>query len=187
MHVLWLTLLSSAAVVHAQPANYSQSLLWGPYRPNLYFGLRPRIPQSLMTGLMWFGTQNYESVGHVRHACDQMDDLGGYSWTEYDPREGGVQVLRDNKNNIKLTTEFLKVSGGNHGGSWATRIKGEAIDPGVYLSDRRCRAVIDLWHKIQHYLLGIQSFFTLGLKAWADLKWRPMRMKTCVHPNFPIP
>lgn len=31
----------------------NQSLLWGPYRPNLYFGVRPRLPHSLMTGLMW--------------------------------------------------------------------------------------------------------------------------------------
>jgi Glycosyl hydrolase family 63 N-terminal domain len=29
------------------------SLLWGPYRPNLYFGVRPRIPRSLLAGLMW--------------------------------------------------------------------------------------------------------------------------------------
>jgi len=30
----------------------NESLLWGPYRPNLYFGVRPRIPKSLPTGLM---------------------------------------------------------------------------------------------------------------------------------------
>ena len=28
-------------------------LLWGPYRPNLYLGLRPRVPESLVAGLMW--------------------------------------------------------------------------------------------------------------------------------------
>ena len=43
--------------------NDTQSLLWGPYRPNLYFGLRPRLPQSLMTGLMWFGTHEFSSIG----------------------------------------------------------------------------------------------------------------------------
>lgn len=37
----------------------NQSLLWGPYRPNLYFGIRPRIPQSLMTGLMWGKIETY--------------------------------------------------------------------------------------------------------------------------------
>ena len=38
------------------------SLLWGPYRPNLYFGVRPRIPKSLMTGLMWAAVEGYEGV-----------------------------------------------------------------------------------------------------------------------------
>lgn len=28
-------------------------LLWGPYRPNLYLGIRPRVPESLIAGLMW--------------------------------------------------------------------------------------------------------------------------------------
>jgi len=39
-------------------------------------------------------------------------------------------VLRDSRNNLELTTEFLKVAGGNHGGSWAARIKGRPINPG---------------------------------------------------------
>lgn len=42
------------AVLNAEIGRLNnQSLLWGPYRPNLYFGVRPRLPHSLMTGLMW--------------------------------------------------------------------------------------------------------------------------------------
>jgi mannosyl-oligosaccharide glucosidase len=26
---------------------------WGPYRPNLYFGVRPLVPESFLMGLMW--------------------------------------------------------------------------------------------------------------------------------------
>lgn len=37
-------------------------------------------------------------------------------------------MIKDGVNNVKLTTEFLKVAGGDHGGSWAARIKGEPID-----------------------------------------------------------
>ena len=44
----------------ARSAN--QSLLWGPYRPNLYFGVRPRIPKSLMGGLMWSKVENFQDV-----------------------------------------------------------------------------------------------------------------------------
>ena len=68
----------------------------------------------------------------MRHACEQNDKLDGYTWTEYDAREGGVQVIKDTLNNVKLTTEFLKVAGGDHGGSWAARIKGEPIHQGIY-------------------------------------------------------
>jgi mannosyl-oligosaccharide glucosidase len=37
------------------------SLLWGPYRPNLYMGIRPRIPDSLIAGLMWGTSEEMES------------------------------------------------------------------------------------------------------------------------------
>ena len=66
-----------------------------------------------------------------RHSCEQGDGLAGYSWTDYDAREGGIQQLSDPKNNVNLTIEYLKVPGGDHGGSWAARISGEPADPGV--------------------------------------------------------
>lgn len=40
-------------ILHADRAT-NDSLLWGTYRPNLYFGTRTRFPESLMTGLIWF-------------------------------------------------------------------------------------------------------------------------------------
>ena len=150
MNLLWLSLLPLGAFgkdLVSEFHNDTQSLLWGPYRPNLYFGLRPRLPQSLMTGLMWFGTHEFSSIGRkfssklpeitwvitsskeTRHACDQGDGLDSYTWTEYDPRDGGVQVLKDSKNNVKITTEFLKVPGGKNGGSWAARVKGQPMNP----------------------------------------------------------
>ncbi|RDX48402.1 glycoside hydrolase family 63 protein [Lentinus brumalis] len=126
MRLLWLLL---PVIPSAFAGNNSDPLFWGTYRPNLYFGLRPKVPQSLMTGLMWFGTQDYQSITRTRHACDQGDGLEGYSWTEYDPREGGVQVINDAPNNVKITTQFLKVPGGEYGGSWAARVKGEPLTP----------------------------------------------------------
>jgi mannosyl-oligosaccharide glucosidase len=50
-----LTLLSSRPTT-AEPLPVpasNASLLWGPYRPNLYMGIRPRVPESLFMGLMW--------------------------------------------------------------------------------------------------------------------------------------
>ena len=50
--------------------------------------------------------------------------MAGYGWDEYDPRKGGIQVIRDTGNNIDIATSFVKIPGGDNGGSWAARIKG---------------------------------------------------------------
>ena len=39
----------------------SSALTWGPYRPNLYFGMRPRVTEDLLLGLMW-GTKNHDGI-----------------------------------------------------------------------------------------------------------------------------
>ncbi|KAF2180304.1 glycoside hydrolase family 63 protein [Zopfia rhizophila CBS 207.26] len=102
----------------------NDSLLWGPYRPNLYFGVRPRIPNSLMSGLLWTRVEDYASVqNNFRHTCEQHE-LDGYGWDEYDVRTGGRQTIHDPANQIDITTEFVKIPGGQHGGNWGVRIKG---------------------------------------------------------------
>ncbi|KAI1504145.1 glycoside hydrolase [Biscogniauxia marginata] len=107
----------------------NQSLLWGPYRPNLYFGVRPRIPKSLAAGLLWAKVDNYVNVQNsFRYTCEQNEGMAGYGWEEYDTRKGGVQTIHDSQNQIDMTTLFVKVPGGGHGGSWAARIKGEPRD-----------------------------------------------------------
>lgn len=40
----------------------NQSLLWGPYKPNLYFGVQPRLAKSLTAGLMWANVDSYENA-----------------------------------------------------------------------------------------------------------------------------
>lgn len=50
--------------------------------------------------------------------------MAGYGWDEYDPRTGGKQTIHDAGNQIDMTTEFVKVAGGEHGGSWGLRVKG---------------------------------------------------------------
>lgn len=40
----------------------NHTLFWGPYKPNLYFGVRQRAPQSLWTGLMWGNVDGYPEV-----------------------------------------------------------------------------------------------------------------------------
>jgi mannosyl-oligosaccharide glucosidase len=54
--------------------------------------------------------------------------MKGYGWEEYDPRRGGIQSIHDIENGIDITTSFVKVPGGAHGGSWAARITGKLND-----------------------------------------------------------
>src|SRR5205809_2828071 len=58
--VSWSTLASGEESHNGATTN--SSLLWGPYRPNLYFGVRPRIPQSFLASLLWARVEDYQSV-----------------------------------------------------------------------------------------------------------------------------
>ncbi|KAH6686185.1 mannosyl-oligosaccharide glucosidase [Plectosphaerella plurivora] len=106
----------------------NESLFWGPYKSNLYFGVRPRTPQGLWAGLMWAKVDSFQDVqSGFRYTCEQHE-IDGYGWDEYDTRKGGVQTIHDKKNFIDITTSFVKVPGGANGGSWAARIKGVPRD-----------------------------------------------------------
>ncbi|GAC93457.1 mannosyl-oligosaccharide glucosidase [Pseudozyma hubeiensis SY62] len=110
-------------------AEADASLLWGTYRPQIYFGLRPRLPDSLLTGLAWFGLQDYTDFQHIRHQCSDQDGMKGFTWKYHDGREFGVQEINDNENNYRLETSFVKVDTANkNGGSWGARISGTVID-----------------------------------------------------------
>lgn len=50
--------------------------------------------------------------------------MAGYGWDEYDIRKGGRQTIHDAGNSLDLTIDFIKVPGGQHGGSWGARVKG---------------------------------------------------------------
>ncbi|KAI9149434.1 mannosyl-oligosaccharide glucosidase [Paramyrothecium foliicola] len=115
------------SVLHSEIGRANnETLLWGPYKPNLYFGVRPRLPNGLWTGMMWTKVDTFADVGKgFRYTCEQGGDIHGYGWDEFDARTGGVQSIHDQGNGIDITTSFVKVPGGSKGGSWAARIKGQ--------------------------------------------------------------
>ncbi|KAL3458692.1 glycoside hydrolase [Aspergillus heterothallicus] len=119
----------ASILAHEAEKASNQSLLWGPYKPNLYFGVRPRIPNSFFAGLMWAKVDNYATAQeNFRHTCEQNEGMAGYGWDEYDVRKGGRETIHDAGNSIDLTIDFVKVPGGQHGGSWAARVKGVPRD-----------------------------------------------------------
>lgn len=142
----------SVLIKEAARAN-NESLLWGPYKPNLYFGVRPRIAKSLAAGLMWAKVDDYGTaqastsyfsfLAHAvlrgstltlkqdfRHTCEQNEGMAGYGWDEYDIRKGGRQTIHDAGNSLDLTIDFIKVPGGQHGGNWGFRVKGVPREDG---------------------------------------------------------
>lgn len=69
--ILLTSILSATGIVASEDPNdvsilireagraNNDSLLWGPYKSNLYFGVRPRIPKSLAAGLIWGKVDDY--------------------------------------------------------------------------------------------------------------------------------
>ncbi|XP_016568329.2 mannosyl-oligosaccharide glucosidase GCS1 [Capsicum annuum] len=100
--------------------DHRESLYWGTYRPQVYFGVRARTPQSLVAGLMWLGVKNGRYF--MRHVCQDSDELKQYGWTSHNGRDYGHQFLIEQK--MTLTTHFLKSKdrGSGYGGDWAVRI-----------------------------------------------------------------
>lgn len=96
------------------------SLLWGPYRSALYFGIRPRIDRSLLSGLMWFNVDNFDNPGNIRHFYESNHDMGMANWVSFDPRVGGRQIIKDNECHIDIVIDFVKTKDGN---SWGVKIK----------------------------------------------------------------
>ncbi|RPB25421.1 mannosyl-oligosaccharide glucosidase [Terfezia boudieri ATCC MYA-4762] len=114
----------SILIAQTQRLN-NQTLLWGPYRPQVYFGIKPRLPDSFIGGLMWAGVNDYQWLQkNFRHTCEQGDEVDGYGWVQYDVRTGGTQKVADRGNGVDLVFELRKVEGGQHGGHWGVRVKG---------------------------------------------------------------
>jgi mannosyl-oligosaccharide glucosidase len=110
-------------------ANYNNSMHWGTYRPNIYFGTRTRSPSSLLTGLIWFGVDDMKDQpwNNIRHSCDQGDGLL-YGWNKHNGRNFGSQTIKDTKYNVQLNTEFIKIENGEKGGNWSALIRGQSIN-----------------------------------------------------------
>ena len=107
-----------------------EEMLWGSYRPHVYFGMRPRLPTSIVAGILWmiYSTKNSSKQiqnAHLRHFCKDEDNLAKYGWVYHDGKLFGSQEIIDG--NYRLQTDFIKRPGGNFGGDWTARISGKAL------------------------------------------------------------
>ncbi|KAK8059496.1 glucosidase I [Apiospora saccharicola] len=125
--VLSLFVFAAAAVSEDErtPAKTSWRT-WAPYRPNLYFGLRLPVPDSLLMGLMWARGDDEDSIRRsLRDTCEQDEGMAGYGWTKYDVRTGGSQLIHDRELHLDLQTDFVKSPDGH---AWAVRVSGNPKD-----------------------------------------------------------
>ena len=54
----------------------NESLLWGPYKPNLYFGVRPRLPDTFFAGLMWAKVDNFVTAQESKLPTNLGSSIG---------------------------------------------------------------------------------------------------------------
>lgn len=102
-------LLSWGTLVHAADAQdvgiltteiareQNNSLLWGAYKPNLYFGVRPRIPKSFTGGLMWAKVDNFVDVQNSKldEWAGEWSLLGGWAHGRLDMLFGCNWLMLD--------------------------------------------------------------------------------------------
>ncbi|KAK9809318.1 hypothetical protein WJX73_004307 [Symbiochloris irregularis] len=100
---------------------HQDRMLWGTYRPGLYFGARMRQPSALLAGLMWFDPDRPNAADRIRHNAQQQDGLGKYGWEAHDGTNFGRQELHDG--DVHLTTQWTKrACDGCLGGDWALQV-----------------------------------------------------------------
>ncbi|KAI9025132.1 glycoside hydrolase [Phycomyces nitens] len=80
---------------------------------------------------MWFDATKFQGFQRIRHACDQGDNINGYGYNKHDGRNYAKQKINDGPSNIAITTEFIKVPGGQHGGDWGVRVRGKPMNDNI--------------------------------------------------------
>ncbi|CEO98596.1 Mannosyl-oligosaccharide glucosidase [Plasmodiophora brassicae] len=101
---------------------------WGTYRPGVYVGVKARAPMSPVLGLMYHDARSPDCFNHIRHDCDDRDQMKGFGYSVHDGDNVAVQHLPDAFTGINLTTTFVR---GNDGG-FALRVTGKRL-PGSRL------------------------------------------------------
>ncbi|KAF2108891.1 glycoside hydrolase [Lophiotrema nucula] len=109
------------AGVRSEWATDDKALRWGPYRPNLYFGVRPQAPKTMLAGLMWAAGDTQENQNNTLRDTCEYNEVDGYGWNKYDTRLGGRQTALDGWLHLDMNTNFVKT---NDGESWGVRIQG---------------------------------------------------------------
>ncbi len=98
--------------------SYEKQMLWGTYRPSLYFGFKTRsAPVFVGGGLMWYADRIIGDWNepYLRHDAVE-GELEKWGWLKHDGKSYGTQEIVDKTNNMQLITSFVKPSFDEGGG-----------------------------------------------------------------------
>ena len=132
MVIMALVLVNTRCVLAGKDLG-DPSLLWGTYRPGYYFGLRTRLPDSPIFGLMWYNPSKMSSPADIRHSCSNSGGIMNWSYTIHDGRTLAVQHLNDTQHQMELVTKFIKdpFPNGTNGGHWTADITATRLPDGT--------------------------------------------------------
>ncbi|EGC37795.1 hypothetical protein DICPUDRAFT_53711 [Dictyostelium purpureum] len=109
----------------------NDTLYWGTYKPQQYFGLKTRSIEPINTGLIWSTPNINYGFNRFNYKTSQGGDgVASYKWLKHDGKNFGVQEIQDSKGNLNLTTSFVKKSG-KKGGDWSIRVSGKTNETNI--------------------------------------------------------
>ncbi|CAN0100882.1 unnamed protein product, partial [Phaeothamnion confervicola] len=106
----WLHKATDGPVLQSLPgwSEHEAAMLWGTYRPSVYFGFKTRTaPAAVTAGLMWHGG-DAPGPRYLRHDAREGEGVAAFGWREHDGRSYSRQVIVDTDNDIELTTSVVK-------------------------------------------------------------------------------
>jgi len=104
--------------------NETQLDLWGTFRPQTYFGMRAKVPDSLQFGFTWFIASKSDDYDRIRNYVSNGEDgVSLFSWLVHDGRDYGHEIVEEERNGIRIHFEWVKDSQVGIG----IRVRGESL------------------------------------------------------------
>lgn len=87
---------------------YNETIEWGTYKPNLFFGVKDRSPSPLTLGLAWAVPLGNEQMD-VRHTYRYQSGDGVTAYYEYHDGQGNCrEIINDPAANARFEIDLVK-------------------------------------------------------------------------------
>jgi mannosyl-oligosaccharide glucosidase len=94
---------------------YNETMEWGTYKPNLFFGIKNRSPKPLTLGLVW-AVPGSQGQMNIRHTYRYQSGDGVTAYYEYHDGWGSSrEIIEDPLANARFEIDFVKLVSYNDG------------------------------------------------------------------------